>query len=209
MSDPDHSVWDEPTTSSELAGPRPPDAPGYAEWLQSRRASFARSWALTLALAAVSGLWGILGALLGSGPSAGLLAVVLFAPLVEEMAKISAPLMIVETRPYLFRSPLQILLCALASGLAFASIENFVYFNIYISNPSPELVAWRWTVCVALHAGCSLIAGLGVARIWRDVWSRRAKPRLAMGLPCFFAAMVVHGLYNSFAVGLALADLRF
>ena len=58
----------------------------------------------------------------------------------------------------------------------------------------------RWTVCVGLHMGCALVAGLGLMRIWRDVWARRARSRLPLAMPYLFAAVAVHGVYNALAI---------
>ncbi len=197
------SVWNEPGLSADLTGPRPADADDYGGWLQRGRAASnpAASWLLTFVLAVIAGPLAIVAALWGSGQTAwGVLALVVLGPTVEEVVKVMAPLVAVEKRPFLFRSAAQIIVCAMTSGLAFAVIENLLYLHVYVADPSPQLVAWRWTVCVALHVGCSTVAGMAVARIWRDAWRRLAPPRIEAGFPILAAAIAIHGSYNLLAI---------
>lgn len=197
---PEDSVWQEPQAASR---PDAPPATPYARWLadgQARTPAW-RSWLIAAALALVAGPFAIIGAFLVGGDWVPfLLAVLVVGPLVEEIVKVGAPLMVVERWPYLFRARFQILLCAAASGLVFAAIENLLYLHVYIPDPTDALVRWRWTVGVALHLGCSLIAGLGVARVWSDALTRRAPPRPELAFPLIIAAVVIHGAYNAFAI---------
>ena len=205
------SVWDEPGVSPELAGPVPKDAPTYARWLEHHRAqtTAAKAALVTLGLALASGPWAIIGAFYGSGHSlAGILAIVLFGPVVEEVMKTAAAMCVVERRPYFFTWPSQIIVSVVAGAFVFAAIENLLYLNVYIPDPGPAQVWWRWTVCVALHAGCTGIAGMGVVRVWRDVWARRARPRLALAFPYLVTAIVIHGSYNAFVLAFELATRR-
>jgi RsiW-degrading membrane proteinase PrsW (M82 family) len=210
-----HSVWDEPGLSQPLAGETPQDAATYARWLDERlrRVTPATSWATTILTALVAGPLAIIGTLV-SGQNAGaaafgVLGAVLLAPLLEEIMKNASALWVVESRPYLFRSRWQIALCVLASGAVFAIVENLLYLHVYIDDPSPELVRWRWTVCVALHMGCALIAGLGTMRIWRHSVTRLAPPRLSIGAPYLLAAMILHGAYNAAATIMELVANPF
>jgi len=149
--------------------------------------------------------------MLGNAANSALqpLMVIAIGPLAEEVMKVAVPLYIVERRPYLFRSPLQIPLCAVASGLVFASIENLLYLEVYVPQPSTALVFWRWTVCVGLHAGCALLNSLGLSRIWHDVHQRQAPPRLTLGWRFALAATIAHGSYNGVMTLLALAGFTF
>ena len=199
----EHTVWDEPGLSHELAGQPNPAELTYAGWLDKRlsQTSAARSWGIVCLLVLLSGPWAVVGAVWGSGQTGmSVLALVVFAPLVEETMKLAAAAYVVEKRPFLFQSRFQILVCALASGLAFATLENLLYLKVYIPAPSPALSAWRWTVCTGLHTGCSLIGGLGLARIWKDLWARRGRARQPLGFPYLVTAVVIHGTYNGLAV---------
>jgi hypothetical protein len=206
----EHTVWDEPGLSCELAG-----APGdgditFAKWLREHEAktTWATSLAVTAGVIAVSGPWGVLGALMSGGNGRmsiiAITTVAIVAPVTEEIAKIAAALWVVEKRPYLFKSVWQILLCAVAGGAVFGLIENLLYLNVYIPNAGPSLARWRWTVCMGLHMNCSVVAGLGVARIWYHTHRTGNRPNLALGVPWFVLAMVGHGLYN-FSVTIAEA----
>ena len=123
--------------------------------------------------------------------------------------KIAATLWIVEKRPFLFRSRLQIAVCVLAGALVFAAVENVMYLEVYIAGPTPGLARWRWSVCVAMHMGCSLVAGLGLMRIWRRAMTTRSRPQLSSGAPYLMTAAIIHGTYNAFAVLLDAMDFRF
>jgi len=208
----EQTVWDEPGRSGELSGAKPDGALDYPTWLEKRRAevSSGRTWVVTFALAFSAGPWALLGAFYGGGQTIyGVLAAVVFAPVVEETMKVAAALYVVEKRPFLFRYPEQIPICALSAAITFSFFENLLYLHVYIPNPSPGLVYWRWSVCTAMHLGCSVIAGLGLLRVWRDVWERRARPRLSLGFPYLLTAVLVHGIYNAFAVGLHVAQFEF
>jgi hypothetical protein len=196
----EQSVWDEPTYSSILAGPRPADAQTYDTWLERGRArwSLPRSWGMVILLSLVAGPWAVLGALASALEwSLGWLSIAVLGPTVEEVMKLAAAAYIVERRPYIFRSPAQILLCAGLAGLVFAAIENVMYLHVYIDQPSAALAAWRWSVCVALHVGCSLIAGVGLARVWQRVWTTRRPADLGVGTGWLIAAIIIHGAYNT------------
>ena len=207
----EHGVWDEPGFSPSLAGPVPPERPTYRRWLEHGRARVgpARSWAVTLGLALAAGPWAVFGAVLGGGQTSfSVLAIVVLGPVAEEMMKVAAVLYVVEKRPFLFRSPAQILLTVVTGAMVFSVVENALYLDLYMREPSPAMVAWRWTVCVALHVGCTLIAGMGLVRIWRDVWARMDRARLPLGAPYLIAAIVLHGAYNALALFLSATVLR-
>jgi RsiW-degrading membrane proteinase PrsW (M82 family) len=147
---------------------------------------------------AAAGPWGVFGAIFGGvqGGTSGFAMLAIIGPVTEEIMKIAAALWIVERKPYLFKSMLQIFLCALAGGAAFACIENLIYLNVYTANASSEFSHWRWTVCLGLHVNCSFLAGVGVVRIWDNCLRNRHRPQLALGVPWFVMAMIGHGIYN-------------
>jgi hypothetical protein len=205
----DHSVWDEPSLARGLAGEAPADALTYASWLESRIASTSplTCWLTTLGIVLAAGGWAIVGAIVLQMFAAQLpFGPVLMAPLTEEIMKLALATWVVEKRPFLFRSPTQILLCAMAGGLVFAAVENVLYLNVYIPNPSPEIITWRWTVCVALHAGCSLVGGFGLVQIWKRTMANLTRPELSHGAKWLIAAMVLHGIYNALAVVFSLSQ---
>ncbi len=210
----EQSVWEEPTLSPALARPPEGDVPRI-QLLRRRRGqvSAARSWAVTLGLALAAAPFAITGLFLGGGGTIfSVMAIVVFGPVAEEMMKVALPLYVAERRPYLFRGRAQIAACGLASGLAFAAVENLLYLNVYIPEPSSLLVQWRWSVCVALHTGCTLVCSLGVMRVWQAAWTPgpaslgRAAER---AYPYAVAAAVIHGAYNGLMVLLSMGQFRF
>lgn len=205
------SVWSEPSLSRTLTGV--PDTPApYQTWLEENRkqtTSF-QSWRNTIIIALLSAPWAVLGAFYGGGKTwFAVLSAVVFAPFVEELMKVGIALYTIETRPFWFQSPLQIIVCALGGGLGFAVIENLIYFHVYLADPSLFLVYWRWTVCVALHMGCSLIASMGLIRIWRDLWKHKYPARIHLGFPYLTAAVLVHAAYNLTAFLMEYAGVQF
>lgn len=209
----DQSVWDETGLSRQLAGATPDDGVTWYRWYlqQAAETSVRHSWLVTLAVALAGGLFAIMGTLAQQSVMGGgmLLGVVVFGPTVEEVMKVGLVLWLVEKRPWLFRHAEQILICALASGVVFAAVENVIYLKVYIDDPPDSLILWRWTVCVLLHAGCSTVAGLGAWRIWRQIRQEERAPALKDGAPFFVAAIVLHGLYNGTVTVLELGGLEF
>ncbi len=200
--EPEHSVWDEPGLSPELSGTVPDSAvTWHRHFLAMSAATSTRmTWLVTICVALVAGPLAVPGAMMQSVGGSGLLLLVLIGPTAEEVLKVALPAWIVERRPWLYRSPAQILLCAVAAGVAFGVVENLIYLNVYIDKPTPQIVWWRWTVCLLLHASCSLIAGWGVVRTWREFQARQSLPQIALAAPALTTAIVVHGLYNATAL---------
>ncbi|MEC8556051.1 MAG: PrsW family glutamic-type intramembrane protease [Planctomycetota bacterium] len=199
------SVWDEPGRSKDLSGDTPENAVTWIRWYQEqvRRTTLEFTWAVTAAVAVLSGLAAVLGALFMT-PNV-FFAAVFAAPVTEEILKIALAIWVVEKRPWWFSSSSQILICGLAAGLAFAALENLLYLTVYIPDPSANIILWRWTICIGLHTGCSFIAALGVARVWNTFQAEQRRPQLSDGAFCFVLAMVLHGCYNLFAKLLQLS----
>ena len=118
----------------------------------------------------------------------------------EENLKIMGVIILIERFPYFYRSPIQLFLAIVASAVCFAVIENLMYLNVYIENPSESLVTWRWTICTGLHVGASSIAFLGVRAMWVNSREAFTKPLVKDALPYIIAAACLHGAYNLFAV---------
>jgi len=198
----EHNVWEEPTLTAETVAAADADQLTYPRWLEERieKTTYFESVEVTLLVALAAGPWGVIGAFwtafAGVAGGFGLLAVIVFGPVTEEVVKISAAWWVVEKRPYLFQSIPQILFCAGCGGLAFAAIENLVYMYVYVPDHSEAFVVFRWSVCVGLHVCCSLVAGLGLARVWDNAIRNRHRPKTALGIPWLVVAITGHGLYN-------------
>jgi DNA-directed RNA polymerase subunit RPC12/RpoP len=188
----------------ELYRPAPDGTVSYRRWLESKlqNSSAAQGWYLALLLGILGGPLAVIGAFFQQSfrniASLGLLMMVaIVAPAVEETMKIASTSYIVERWPYLFRRRHQIVLAAALSGFTFSVIENFIYLNVYISNPGPYLIAWRWTVCVVLHTGCSALASMGLVQVWQRTISELRPPKIQLAITALISAIIVHGLYNA------------
>ncbi|MEM1109822.1 MAG: PrsW family glutamic-type intramembrane protease [Planctomycetota bacterium] len=183
---------------------------GYSAWLTESIAqtSATRSWTVVLGVMALGGPWAVLGALIAT--YGGLMALVVIGPAVEEVMKIGLIALLIEVRPYLLRSRAQIYAAAAGSGLMFAVIENLIYLNVYIPNPSPGIIAWRWVVCTALHVGCTTVAAVGAVAVWKKVIAeRRRPPRGPIELRWLVLAIVLHGAYNGIVTVAELSGFDF
>ena len=123
-------------------------------------------------------------------------AVVIWGPITEEVMKIVLVVMLVEIRPNLFKSSAQLWVAGLAGALVFAVIENILYLTVYIPNPSMAVIAWRWTICVILHMGCTGVATVGLVGVWRHAILELQPAKVSLGLPWLIGAIVLHGGYN-------------
>jgi PrsW family intramembrane metalloprotease len=210
----ERSVFDEPTYSKELAGEVPLNALTYEKYLaeQLDATTVFESWFWTAVLASMSGLLAILGTfassfIFGLESRVQFLAIVVFAPVVEEVMKTALLLWCVEQKPYLFRSPMQLIIIGAFSGLMFAAAENILYLKVYIDEPSMFIIVWRWTVCVALHMTTTSVASIGLVLIWRRVMQTGKFANAELGARYLLAAIVLHGGYNATMVLVEYAGL--
>lgn len=168
----------------------------YAEqWAKPRRGL---QTAVFLGLCAVSGLFAVVCAFGKGAIGWAALAIVIGAPVIEEIGKAAGPLMVMEKRPWLFRGPSSLLLIGLVSGLIFATIENLLYFFVYIEPEklTPGIVLWRLTVCTAVHIAGASISCAGLARAWTHAAREKGPFSMDMAVPFFIGAIVLHGTYN-------------
>lgn len=198
----DAGVWGEPALDSVSAADSA--RADRRAWLAERwdTASASRQTAVFAALCALSGLLAVFCALLKGGFGFGALAVVVGAPLVEEVAKAMGPLMVLEKRPWSFGSASSIVLVGVVSGLVFATLENLLYFFVYIrpENLTPGLVLWRLVACTLLHVTGATLSCCGLARGWRRAAAAKGTFEMSVAVPWMVSAMLVHGLYNAGAV---------
>ncbi|KKM69975.1 hypothetical protein LCGC14_1445410 [marine sediment metagenome] len=195
----------------ELYRPAPRESPSYRQWLTCRieRTSQRKAWTVAIAAALLGGPWAAVAALFGTlqGGLAGtsmLLLAIVFAPVIEETMKIAAAAVVVEVRPYLFRRLEQLQTATIGSALLFAVIENILYLYVYAPNHTAEYALWRWTVCVAMHVGCTVLATRGLAVVWQRSIQEGRPPRLGLGFRALLTAIVLHAAYNAAAAGFAI-----
>lgn len=203
----EHEVWSEPCLMAGAEAPDPEQTQAGILRQRWRDATWTASWLALAGIAAVAGPFAMLAAFLKTSSPGLVVAAVVVAPLVEELGKAAAPLMLLERKPYVFKAGYQPLLACVASALVFATVENMLYLFVYAREHGEGYAAWRWTVCTALHAGCSLVAGLGLRRLWATARDTGTRPDPGGAAPYFIAAMVLHGGYNAMAILLQATGL--
>ena len=156
----------------------------------------------------VSGLVAVFCALVKGGVGYFSLAVIVGAPVVEEISKVLCPLMVLEKRPWRFPSSGAIVAACALSGLVFASVENLLYCNIYIPQEklTDGIVLWRLVVCTSVHVSGAAVSGIGLSRAWRLASQSFGRFEISRVWPYVFGAMVLHGLYNLGALIYALHE---
>ena len=179
-----------------------------AEWLEAqwRNASSARGYFLFPLLLVVSGVAAVGCTIMKGGGGSLALAMAVLAPVVEETSKIVVPAMVLEKRPWRFSSATELVVVCAFSGLVFATIENLLYFFLYIppERLTPGVILWRLSVCTLLHVSAASISGWGLGRVWRAASERRSMAEISRATGYFVAAMILHGLYNFGALIYAL-----
>jgi RsiW-degrading membrane proteinase PrsW (M82 family) len=146
-------------------------------------------------LALAGGVFGIFGAFFTELFHGSLLGAYFGAPIIEESLKPSGLYFMLAKWPRVLRNQFYTAGLAALAGIAFALIENLVYLHIYVKAPSHQLILFRYTACVGIHALCSFIFGLGIYR--KLLASIRGEINfLSSGKRYFFTAMALHSLFN-------------
>ena len=182
-------------------------ADAFADLLDRKRRETSGTPALPLSILAgfIAGPVSILGVFVSGSPTfAGLLYVIILGPIVEEFVKQLGLVYLLEKRPWLLRSPWQFPLCAAITAGVFATIETLMYINVHFRHVNPamreELATFRWTVCTAMHIGCSVVASLGMLQVWRKYTLNRRPVNLTDANRYLLVAAIIHGAYNAIAV---------
>ena len=186
------------------------DAPGapppFHVWLDERRhqCSLFGNLNVTLLAALVGGPFAIAGAFIAGKPGvfAGIY-IILFGPVVEELLKQSGMVYVLERRPYRIFAAWQFVFAAALSALIFATVENLMYIHLYVDEELIDIESFaqfRWKVCTALHVCCSVVASLGLIRVWNHQRVNGVPADLSRAFPLFVVAIAIHGIYNLCAV---------
>ena len=194
-----------------VAMPAAEDVRSFAELYRIRASQTSKvsRWLAVSAVVAIAGPLGIVGALGAISAQVtffGLLAIVFFGPAVEEISKVMGAVVLIERYPWLIPAAWVIPVMTITGGLGFAVIENWVYLNIYIADPTPEIIRWRWIFGPLVHGISSLLVGIGLMKTWIRVTTRGVPPTLRFGQAWIFAGIAFHGSYNFIAVILELTD---
>ena len=185
------------------------DSPEYRELLRREQECYPTSSAPFLSVLAgiAGGLFAVpavfldtLGSSLGFGFGLGALVLVVVGPFTEETLKQSGAVFQLEKMRGSIRYDWQFFLSGARGGAVCSLLENLIYQYIYLRNLPPEkladVMAFRWTICTALHILCTVISSMGLRRVWRESLAKERPFRLSDAFPWFAAATAVHGLYN-------------
>jgi hypothetical protein len=182
----------------------------YAQWLEQHRndGSPAGAWLVAAVVPVLAVPFALLVGLV-SVEHFGLLIFVIAMPAASEVLKIAIPAALMERRSSMVRHAGQIYLMALGTAVVFWIAQNFIYLTVFYKNAAPQLVAYRWFVCVFLHGFCTLIAARGLVTVCEA--ARREQRPVSMSKAGSFVigAIVVHGVFNACVLGLGLAGYGF
>jgi RsiW-degrading membrane proteinase PrsW (M82 family) len=172
-------------------------------WLSQKRnqCTFWGNSMVTLAAALIAGPFAVMGAFMaGRQTWFQILYLIIFAPVIEELLKQSGMIYLLEKKPYRIFSTWQFIVAAVISAGVFAAIENLLYIYFYSNGRTfhsfSDFCCFRWAVCTSLHMMCSVIASLGLVRVWKKQLADGRAADLSFGFHYFIAAMAVHGIYN-------------
>ena len=184
----------------------------FSDLLEQRTAAVtpAVQWLTVVGVVLPAGPFGILaalGAVTAQFTIFGLVAVVFLGPAVEEITKAIGPVVMVERYPWLVPAAWVVPVMTVAGGLGFAVIENWIYLNVYIPDPTPEIVRWRWIFGPIVHGVSSLLVGIGLRASWLHSTRTGSVPSLRIGQGWVVAGIAFHGLYNLAAVVLEATDV--
>ena len=207
--DVDHSVWDEPSLTPEVAAQVPRSALTYANWLNTKTDAWSQgnAWVATLGIAALSvpcaSLAAIVSWTLGNiFVVSDIIVACLVGPTLQEICKILIPLWVVEKRPYFFTAWFQFFLIAIVTAMSFTVVSNlFLSFAVdaaEIKIDRGKLFVFQWVGVLGLNLITATIAAFGLERIWKASVRNSQPPQLTNGYP-FFATAI--GLHIVFAIG--------
>ena len=185
------------------------DSPEYRELIRMEQERFPASSAPFLSVLAgiAGGLFAIpavfpdtLGSSLGFAFGLGAAVLIVIGPFAEETLKQSGAVFQLEKMRGSIRHGWQFFLSGALGGAVFSVLENLIYQYIYLRTLPPEklanIMAFRWTICTALHILCTVISSIGLRHVWRESLEKERPCRIYEAFPWFAAATAVHGLYN-------------
>ena len=158
-----------------------------------------KSHVLAFTMAAVGGVFGILGAIIQELSQGSLLLAFIAAPMIEEVMKPSGVYLLLVRWPKTLTSRLYTALLSAVGGLSFAVIENVIYLQLYFPVHTQTLVVFRYSACLTMHIICSFILGFGINQeLLASV--RGEIPLLRGNKRFFFIPMIIHSLFNIVAM---------
>ena len=177
--------------------------PEYREMIRREQARYSSSMlpVISILSGVVGGIFAVPAVFLsGTTSFFGLFILVFLGPFAEETLKQSGAVFQLEKMPGSLRYDWQFFLSGMLGGAVFSVLENLIYQNVYLRHLSPEtladVMAFRWTICMALHVLCTVVSSLGLRRVWRDSLAKERPCRISEAFPWFALATCIHGLYN-------------
>jgi RsiW-degrading membrane proteinase PrsW (M82 family) len=163
------------------------------------------AWAVPV-IAIGGSVLAILGSIIQEATALPILATFFVAPMVEESMKPVGLYILLAYRPEVLTSRFYTARLAAMAGAGFGAIESTVYVTVYVENPTPEFIAFRYTVPVLLHTVASFIFGFGInQRLKASMWGE--VPFLSGNWPYFVAAIALHSAYNISVTALGLTGV--
>jgi hypothetical protein len=187
------------------------------EWHTTPRPAGTSRWpnpftlVLTVLVALIGGVFGILGAVLVElQPGSLLLAPfvlllpVIGAPIIEEALKPVGVYVLQARWPRWLHGAVHTAFLGGLAGLTFGIVEAFAY--VYsVDNPSDRFITYRFTLPLVLHTVCSLLVGLGITRGVIS-WANGENPLPGSSRNLYLAAVLIHGTYNATVIMLDLTN---
>lgn len=150
-----------------------------------------------LLYAIVGSFFAILGAFVEEIIQGSPLILFVVGPLIEEIFKPMGVIVLLESKPSYIKSKTQIFWLCVVAAVIFAFLENLVYIWWYVANAlTIKLIAFRYTVCVVVHALSTSILSLGLIKEFDRAQKENEKFELENTLPYIVGAVGFHGAYN-------------
>jgi len=128
----------------------------------------------------------------------GLLSFVIIGPMLAEAAKVLAPAMLLE-RGWFRRAPFVVfVVMGLGTALIYGATVNTVYLKGFMSSAPVMVRAFRWTIGLALHLGCTGIVLRGLWVVRKQSLEDDQPPRLPLAFPAYGIAAALHVGYHTF-----------
>ena len=164
---------------------------------------------VTIPVAIIGGVFGIVGAIVGELQPGSLLLVPLIpivaAPVIEEALKPVGVYLLAVRWPRLLLGRLHTGILGGLAGLTFGIVESLAYVW-GAGDPSGTFVAYRFTLPLILHSTCSFLVGLGVVHSVVS-WANGENPLPRSSRNLYIAAVAIHATFNTLAIALTIAGV--
>lgn len=180
-----------------LYRPPPREAASYGSAYRRKHATVSptRSWTWVILVSLVSGPAALMASVFLGAPLP--FVALVFAPILGEALKIVALALLVDAKPFLIRSGVQIRAAAISSALAYAAGQAVVCSMMPTTAPTISLILWRWIAWPALHIVCASVAAAGLVSVWERAHRDARRPRMTGALRPLLQAVALHAGLNA------------